>query len=112
MHANNSSACGEVCPPVKLFGTKPDLVGLRGSAPTKRCFECRYTPWVECLAFVGISVSFLRTLYATLGLTPRDWRTQVNATTDRHSTARSTYSHMIRGMPLVMAAVSDTIIAI
>lgn len=90
MHANESSACGEVCPPAGLYGTKPDLVGLRGSAPTKRCFECGHTLWVECLAFVGISVGFLRTPYTTLGLTPRDWRTQVNATIDKYRTARNT----------------------
>jgi hypothetical protein len=90
MHANGSSACGEVCTPAGLYGTKPDLVGLRGSAPTKHCFECGHMLWVERLASVAISVGFLRTPYATLGRTPRDWRTQVNATIDKYKTARNT----------------------
>jgi hypothetical protein len=100
------------CTPARLYGTKPNLVGLRGSAPTKRCFERGHTLWAERLAFAAISVGFLHILYATLGLTLRDCRTQVNAIIDKYSTARSTYSHMIRGIPLVIAAVSDTIIAI
>jgi hypothetical protein len=102
----------EVCTHAVLYGTKPDLVGLRGLALIKRCFECRYTLWVERMAFVTISVGFLRTPYSTLGLTLRDWRIHVNATINRYSTARSTYSHMIRGIPFVKAAISDTIIAI
>jgi hypothetical protein len=103
---------GKVCTPARLYGTKPDLVGLRRSAPTERCFECGHRLWVERLASVAISVGFLRTPYATLGLTPRDCRIHVNATINRYSTARSTYSHMIRGIPLVIAAISDAIIAI
>jgi hypothetical protein len=102
----------KVCTPARLYSTKPDLIGRRGSALTKGCFECGHTLWVVCMAFVAISVGFLRTLYATLGLTLRDCRTQVNAIIGKYSTARSTYSHMIRGIPLVIAAISDTIMAI